>query len=685
MSFATGFFNSASDEITKRQDYIRTKRAKDRDFLMTYGVQAVTGAKSKVNKYVTTGMQLESKGLKKENINYLVDTSGPQALTSLYDLVKDMTPDQLSTNVFNKMVEDTAGYAGRTKDGMSYEDTISRAFGLYKDNVTDDPAENEKVGFWSSMLFDPNAADAALDEKYIGGYSGRDIKRIMGTVAPSMTAPLAVDFSLLPKIYSEPVLLRFASERKDIMEAQADNYLNSISPDGEAALTAEPEADKNKRLRLQKAIKDKDYRVFLELVPTIRDTLLTFDKQTRGGLSNNASFLSIPGFENFFIDEATKREQVEGVGPDSIIDTISAATSGATFASEEARTGPDALQRGQSDSETTILAPRRALQSKHDRAKKQFAEIPDLNDLLIYATDEAAIRSGNQFFIVGGDYNADTGKYKRHTIGRNPQAGKAPFESRGSIKQDVEYFLNAFKVGGVGLAEDANTQGGELLKGIAKGMYIAPAYFRASMLAIDRFMTKLPGELVNFLNSETEAGELRSALVKDQTDIMALIVAARESGRSTPEAIELLEERLRKGIESLPENLQGTVIKLAEEIDDIDIDISEVLPTAAEESSSFGSWWRNLGNDGDKSKPAFNDPDDVRQSGAMPYSEMVPATTKFSDEEYDALPVIQSFDTVKAQLKSGELRQGSSFVYRARTYTIAVSYTHLTLPTIYSV
>ena len=666
MSFATGFFNAGSAILDENQQYIKTKRAKDRDFLMTYGVQAVTGAKSKVNKYVTTGMQLESKGLKKENINYLVDTSGPQALTSLYDLVKDMTPDQLSTNVFNKMVEDTAGYAGRTKDGMSYEDTISRAFGLYKDNVTDDPAENEKVGFWSSMLFDPNAADAALDEKYIGGYSGRDIKRIMGTVAPSMTAPLAVDFSLLPKIYSEPVLLTFARDRKVIMEAQADNYLNSISPDGEAALAAEPAADKNKRLRLQKAIKDKDYRVFLELVPTIRDTLLTFDKQTRGGLSNNFSFLSIPGFENFFIDEAAKREKANGKGPDSSAATISAATS----VSEDARTGADAQQRGQSDSETTILAPRRALQSKHDRAKKQFAEIPDLNDLLIYATDEAAIRSGNEFFIVGGDYNADTGKYKRLTIGRNPQAGKAPFESRGSFTEDVDNVLNAFTVGGVGLAEDANTQGGELLKGIAKGMYIAPAYFRASMLAIDRFMTKLPGELVNFLNSETEAGELRSALVKDQTDIMALIVAARESGRSTPEAIEALEERLRKGIESLPENLQGTVIKLAEEIDDIDIDISEVLPTAAEESSSFGSWWRNLGNDGDKSQPAFNDPDDVRQSGAMPYSEMKPATTNFSDEEYDALPVIQSFDTIKAQLKSGELRQGSSFVYRARTYTI---------------
>ena len=129
MSFATGFFNTAGDEITKRQDYIREKRAKDRDFLMTYGVQAVTGAKSKVNKYVTTGMQLESMGLTKDNINYLVDTSGPEGLSSLYARVKDYTPDQLSADVFNSMVENTAGYAKRTKDGMSYEDTIGKAFG----------------------------------------------------------------------------------------------------------------------------------------------------------------------------------------------------------------------------------------------------------------------------------------------------------------------------------------------------------------------------------------------------------------------------------------------------------------------------------------------------------------------------------------------------------------------------
>ena len=663
MSFATGFFNTAGDEITKRQDYIREKRAKDRDFLMTYGVQAVTGAKSKVNKYVTTGMQLESMGLTKDNINYLVDTSGPEGLSSLYARVKDYTPDQLSADVFNSMVENTAGYAKRTKDGMSYEDTIGKAFGLYKDNVTDDPAENEKVGFWSSMLFDPNAADAALDERYIGGYTGRDIKRIMGTVSPSMTAPLAIDFSLLPKIHSDTVLLRYATDRKTIMQAQAENYYASIEPTPENAAT-ESEPDKNNRLKLAKAIKAKDYGVFLELVPDIKSSLLTFDSETRGGLSNNPSFLSIPGLSNFFIDEARKREEASGEGgerdgeegalPYTIANNILDKDLGASNVD-----AIDALRAETAASSEAVATTARALlQSKHTSAKKKYSNIPDLDALVVYSSEAAALRSDDEFFIVG------------NVIGRNPQAGKSSFESRGSFDQDVDYFLNAFTVGGVGLAEEADTQGGELVKGIAKGMYIAPAYFRASMLAIDRFMTKLPVGIANFLNSETEAGQLRSALVKDQTDIMALLTAAKESN-SSAETIEALEERLRKGIESLPEDLQSTVIKIAENIDDIDIDISEVLPTAEEETQTLGSWWRSLSNYGDSEQEVgYNDPDDVRAAGGQPYTEMVPSAYDFTEDEYAALPVIASFNTVEAQLKTGELKQGSQFIYRNRPYTI---------------
>jgi hypothetical protein len=83
MSFAAGFFSSLGNSIEDRQKYIRDKRAKDRDFLMTYGVQAVTGAKSKASGFVTTGMQLENLGLTKANINYIVETSGPEGLNQI--------------------------------------------------------------------------------------------------------------------------------------------------------------------------------------------------------------------------------------------------------------------------------------------------------------------------------------------------------------------------------------------------------------------------------------------------------------------------------------------------------------------------------------------------------------------------------------------------------------------------
>ncbi len=32
MSFATGFFKTAADRVTARKEYIRDKRAKDRDY-----------------------------------------------------------------------------------------------------------------------------------------------------------------------------------------------------------------------------------------------------------------------------------------------------------------------------------------------------------------------------------------------------------------------------------------------------------------------------------------------------------------------------------------------------------------------------------------------------------------------------------------------------------------------------
>jgi len=296
MSFATGFFNAGSAILDENQQYIKTKRAKDRDFLMTYGVQAVTGAKSKVNKYVTTGMQLESMGLTKDNINFIVDTSGPQGLASLYSRVKDYRPDQLSADVFNNMVERTAEYK---PSGSSYEDSIGKAFGLYKANVTDDPAENEKISFWAALGFDPKAADSALDEQYIGGYTGRDIKRIMGTAAPSMLAPLSVDFSALPILHSPTTLEKYAQSTFKRIELEAVTNLSLMAPTGQAALeNLGAGTDAYKRYQeLELAISKDDYATMVRLVPTIKSKILDYNDLTGGGLLNNPVFnIELPDF-----------------------------------------------------------------------------------------------------------------------------------------------------------------------------------------------------------------------------------------------------------------------------------------------------------------------------------------------------------------------------------------------------
>jgi len=307
MSFATGFFNSSKNFLDTQAAYITNKRAKDRDFLMTYGVQAVTGAKTKVNNIVNIGMELETMGLKAENINYIVETSGPAGLESLYSRVKGMTPSQLSASEFNKMVEKADDYKS---SGQTYQQNIERTFGLYKNAATDDPAENEKASFWSSFGFDPNASDRALDEMYIDGYSGRDIKRIMGTAPSGMQAPLSVDFSRLPTQYSETAYIRMAQYSNTQSLAKAQTVLEGIAKTGDQIAELQrkggkPLADYN---TLQAAIKAEKYDVIRSMIPSIGNDMLEYDASTNGGLSKNPHFNYQPGVKQFFFDERQKRE-----------------------------------------------------------------------------------------------------------------------------------------------------------------------------------------------------------------------------------------------------------------------------------------------------------------------------------------------------------------------------------------
>ena len=286
MSVASGFFNTAADRVTERKKYIRDKNAKDRDYLMTYGTQAVRKTEEEANKAITIGKLLEGRGMTKENINFLVETSGPQGLALVYNTIEPFTPNQLSTKQLNEYVKMAEDYR---PSGTSYEDMIKKSFGLYKNSVTDNPEKNEERGIWSFLGLDANAADSSMTDSYLGGYTGYDLKRIMSSSAPSLKAPLPVDRSLLPKIYSPTEYGRIFNSIEDEILVQGAKYVEGMSEEMLETLT--PESPEYKKWKVIKdATKNKDTRTLLRELPDAIQAVMDYETKYPNSLNLNPEF-----------------------------------------------------------------------------------------------------------------------------------------------------------------------------------------------------------------------------------------------------------------------------------------------------------------------------------------------------------------------------------------------------------
>ena len=296
MSVATGFFKTAADRVTARKEYIRDKRAKDRDYLMTYGTQAVRKTEEEANKAITIGKLLEGRGMTQDKINFVVDTSGPQGLAILYNEIKDFKPNELSTKQLNDYVTMAEDYR---PSGTTYDDMIKKSFGLYKNGVTDNPEKNEERGIWSFLGLDANAADSSMTDSYIGGYTGYDLKRIMSTSAPSLKGPLPVDRSLLPKIYDP-------TQNKQMftyMEDQILNIARKASTVTSDELIKMSDEEKLFRDKIESAVEAEDTKELLRLLPDTVQAVLDSEKMFPGGLTNN-SFWTTKYMDFSFGDDA---------------------------------------------------------------------------------------------------------------------------------------------------------------------------------------------------------------------------------------------------------------------------------------------------------------------------------------------------------------------------------------------
>lgn len=346
MSVASGFFNTAADRVTERKKYIRDKNAKDRDYLMTYGTQAVRKTEEEANKAITIGKLLEGRGMTKENINFLVETSGPQGLALVYNTIEPFTPNQLSTKQLNEYVKMAEDYR---PSGTSYEDMIKKSFGLYKNSVTDNPEKNEERGIWSFLGLDANAADSSMTDSYLDGYTGYDLKRIMSSSAPSLKAPAPVDRSVLPRIYSPTEYGRIFDSIEAEILVQGAKYVEGMSEEMLETLT--PESPEYKKWTVIKdATKNKDTRTLLRELPDAIQAVMDYETKYPNSLNLNPEFaIQHPSFS---------------FGEDA----------------QQIITGADA--------EPKVAEPKvsKVQQQYYDLALAKDPEMPEVNDIPVYVT-----------------------------------------------------------------------------------------------------------------------------------------------------------------------------------------------------------------------------------------------------------------------------------------------------------
>ena len=226
MSFAEGFFTTSANAITARKMEIRDRRAKDRDYLMTYGTQAITKAREGADSVANIAGILQSEyNFSPKNIAFLVDKTGVAGLSSLYDKVKDFTSQEAKASNFNGLFKGVEDYVYDSEKDLKQQ--IEKAFGLYKSNVTTDPQENERVGFLASLGLDI-FNDGGEEFTTVGGYNIEDARRIGATPAASMSNPLGsiFDTTKLPRKLSSFELGATTKYVEGAIEGIATAYIN---------------------------------------------------------------------------------------------------------------------------------------------------------------------------------------------------------------------------------------------------------------------------------------------------------------------------------------------------------------------------------------------------------------------------------------------------------------------------
>jgi len=587
LSFFGGMAEGFGQSLDDHAKFVRGHRAKTRDFLQTYGTQSVLKAKDEANKVIGIGARLEALNFEPEDLTYLVDTSGPAALSTLYEKVKgfENDPSRLTPAVVKQMMQRTKDYK---PSDTSYQDMVTKAFGLYAANVTDNPVENESNAFLAAMGLDPKAGGS---ETYLDNYTESDMRRIAGTPAPSLTSPLSVDFGALPKIYSPNAYQQLAGGafKQIIVEAKKD--FDSMPMEGATAFSNLSDKEKIERNKLKKAIADGELADMVKFSPSAQGYLLRFDATSGSSLSGNDFFTAyVP---DFFSSEAAKRE---GPKPKTIA--------------------------------TTALPM--DINKRYSIAQINYSDIGTLESLKTYATAAEAKQSGDRYFILDG------------AIKQNPEVSKS----------NLPNLVSADLTEPTDLTEQMLSLD---VPDTVKDNPILAGWQTISTKALtDLDRGQKVDVTTNRETKEEDAIALSSAL-----DSVREYLEADAKGLSK-EALEAKALEMTSKINAAPEDVQAAVMSLIQDLED-----GKIPEPEQSFLSKTGEFLKGIiPQKNPEPVLGSNDPADVVAMGKIPYTEL-----KSTQEVSDSIE-FNSFDSIKNELKLGNLKDGDVVKYNANYFIV---------------
>ena len=235
-AFATAFLEGQAADIKERFKEAKTESDRRKELARTAGMTQYRKRKTLAAKYLQWANSLKSKGMDDDNLSYLA--SNPSALATVFDSVNKFEQEHgrsMKANRLNELITLTNDYASPVDDNgnaLDLPQQIERAAGLYMQNYTPDPQQDEDNMLQSVFGFNAkDRIDAQLRERTeIDNLTTYDLYQMgtTGDYTPDEMANININYSELPSAPSDFEKNAMVDRYKDILKTAAIKDYNAV-------------------------------------------------------------------------------------------------------------------------------------------------------------------------------------------------------------------------------------------------------------------------------------------------------------------------------------------------------------------------------------------------------------------------------------------------------------------------